>query len=131
MNIYEIYIDNERNDIPIEMLKDGFSLPAAIFTPFWALYHRMWFVSAIAISLNLGITYLQKDTNIFSLAIIVELFFISFFGIFASDIREWHLQSKGYAVQDVVIAGSEIEAELKFLKRKNHLSEIIKRENEQ
>ncbi len=131
MHIYEIYTGNERNDTPIEILKSGFSFSAAVFTPFWALYYRMWLVAAIALCINLAITYLQKDTTIFSLALIIELFFIFIFGMFASDIREWHLLNKGYNLQDIVIADSEIEAELKFLTRKNHISEILEKQHEQ
>ncbi|AAU03788.1 DUF2628 domain-containing protein [Rickettsia typhi] len=113
MNIYVIYINSTQKNNNFIILEEGFSWIAALFSIFWALYHKMWVVVTITVIANIIITTI----NIVDLKFIFQIFLILSFGFFASDIRENYLNRNNYQLEDIIIANSRIEAELKFLER--------------
>ncbi|AFB31922.1 MULTISPECIES: DUF2628 domain-containing protein [spotted fever group] len=116
MNIYAIYINStnstQKNNNFI-VIEEGFSWIAALLSIFWALYHKMWLVVAITVIAHIIVTAI----NIEELKFIFKIVLILGFGFFASDIRENYLKRNNYRLEDIIIANSRIEAELKFLKR--------------
>lgn len=113
MNIYAIYLNPEQNNNNFVVIEEGFSWTAAILSVFWSLYHKMWLPVIIAVVINIIVTII----NIEELTLISKLAVMLIFGFFASDIRENHLKRNNYKLEDIVIANSKIEAELKFLTR--------------
>ncbi|KJV57960.1 hypothetical protein RFEPED_0331 [Rickettsia felis str. Pedreira] len=73
----------------------------------------MWLVVAIVVIANIIVTAI----NIEELKFIFKIALILGFGFFASDIRENYLKRNNYRLEDIIIANSSIEAELKFLAR--------------
>ncbi len=110
MNLYSIYTC--KKDYSPIIIKQGFSIWALIFNFFWALYHRMWFVTLVVFLGGLIVTR-------FSELVIMErvvLFFV--FGFFASEMREFYAQKAGCRLDDIIFAASEEEAEIKYMSRK-------------
>ncbi|BDU60415.1 hypothetical protein FLA4_08250 [Candidatus Rickettsia kotlanii] len=113
MNIYAVYINSTQKNNNFIVIEEGFSWIAALLSIFWALYHKMWLVVAIAVIANIIVTAI----NIEELKFIFKIVLILGFGCFASDIRENYLKRNNYRLEDIITANSRIEAELKFLKR--------------
>lgn len=117
MNIYSIYIkDQNQNDNPI-VIKQGFSFLAAIFNGFWALYHKMWRFAIFALAFDI-IPIIFMDHHLYDeMSLISRIGLGLIFGFMSADMREYNAKAKGYELEDVVVAASEEEAELKFLAR--------------
>ncbi|WP_341756232.1 MULTISPECIES: DUF2628 domain-containing protein [unclassified Candidatus Tisiphia] len=112
MNIYSIYVNPQKKDNDFIIIKQGFSLFAALFNMFWALYHRMWIALIITLIISIAMSNLGFAHFTFASRIAIMLIF----GFFAADMREYDLQRKKYQLTEIILAKSEIEAELKFLK---------------
>lgn len=117
MNIYAIYINPAQKNNNFIVIKESFSWTAALLSVFWALYHKMWLPVIIAVTINLIIMAI----NISELTLALKLVVMLVFGFFAADIRENHLKRNNFTLKDIVVAGSQVEAELKFLERNNYV----------
>jgi len=117
MNIYAIYINSTQKNNNFIVIEEGFSWIAALLSIFWALYHKMWLVVAIVIIANIIITTI----NIEELTLAFKLVLMLIFGVCASDIKENYLKRNNYLLEDIIVANSKIEAELKFLERNIHV----------
>ncbi|MCC8417128.1 MAG: DUF2628 domain-containing protein [Rickettsia endosymbiont of Bryobia graminum] len=113
MNIYSIYVNPDKKDNNFILVKQGFSLFAAVFNIFWALYHRMWLALIITLILNIAIFSVDS----YNLSNLTQIVIVLIFGFFGADMREYDLERKQYSLEDIILADSEIEAELKFLER--------------
>lgn len=113
MNIYSIYVNPDKKDNNFILVKQGFTLFAAVFNIFWALYHRMWLVLAVALVVNIIAFSLDSSgvSNLFQIIIML------IFGFFGAEMREHDLERKQYELEDIILANSEVEAEVKFLER--------------
>jgi hypothetical protein len=110
MHLYSVYIDNEEATSPM-IIKQGFSFLALVFNFFWALYHKMWFVAAVVVLMNLIVMQFASLTLVWQ---VIQLFV---FGFFASEIREFYAIGRGMKLDDVILAGSNEEAEVKYMMR--------------
>ena len=119
MNIYAIYTNPNREDTPLIPIKAGFSFIAAILNFFWALYHRMWRVVFILLIINILVFIFQTNNIATSIIPVIHIATMAIFGFFTTELREYDIQRKGYQLQDIIYAPSELEAELKFLTRQN------------
>jgi hypothetical protein len=98
------------------LIKEGFSWPALVFGPFWALWHGMWktaivlFAAAIAITLaaTLG-GFSGGAESAVSLAVQAAT------GLWANDWRRHVLARKGYVETTAVLARNLRDAEERFL----------------
>ncbi len=116
MNIYSIYVNPQKKNNNCIIIKQGFSLCAAILNIGWALYHRMWLLLLITtvtmiIAFNINSAYTEMMGPIAIMLI---------FGFCSNIMREYDLERKKYLLNDIILAHSEIEAELKFLERLSH-----------
>ncbi|EOB09677.1 HIT-like protein [Rickettsia prowazekii str. GvF12] len=75
MNIYAIYINSTQKNNNFIILEEGFSWIAALFSIFWALYHKMWIVVAITVIANIIATTIIVDFKF-----IFQIFLILSFG---------------------------------------------------
>ena len=115
MNIYSIYVNPQKKDNDFVLIKQGFSFSAAFFNIFWSLYHKIWLPPIVVLVFNILIVILKDDNY----TLIYSILTILVFGMFAVDIREYDLERKEYYLDDITLANSEIEAELKYLERRN------------
>ncbi len=115
MNIYSIYVNPQKKDNDFVLIRQGFSFYAAIFNILWSLYHKILFLPIVVFLLSIFVFTLSGNNYTFITSILTALIF----GIFAVDIREYDLEKRKYYLDDIVLANSGIEAELKYLKRRN------------
>ena len=117
MKAFEIYV-SEHGDFTAEktiFLKEGFSIWAAAFKPFWALYNKIWSVSAILFILITIPIYLENIGIVNKVsAQILQIGIFFFAGFNATDWKGKNLQSKGYKFFGVVNAKNELEAKQRF-----------------
>lgn len=124
MNIYSVYVKDENETYDLTIIKQGFSIWALIFNVFWAFYHKMWLVISLLLLINIVIFSFDVSANLAMLQgakFITQLFI---FGFFASELREFYANRRNLKLDDIVVANSEEEAELKYLTRKKDLYKI-------
>lgn len=99
----------------VAVIREGFSLPAAAFTMFWALWHRMWVVAvllfAITVALELGAGAFRLDPMLVSAA---GLAVSILFGFEARALRALSLSRAGYRNVGMISAESRESAELQY-----------------
>jgi hypothetical protein len=101
-----------------ELVKDGFSWGAFLFTFLWLLFHRLWLagiavlVAMIAFDIALALLRVQPLA-----ATIAHLLVMLLIGFEANSLRRWTLQRNGRPVADVVSAFDRDEAATKAFSR--------------
>jgi Protein of unknown function (DUF2628) len=97
------------------LIKDGFSVAALIFTVFWALWHRLWVVSAILFAI---LVCIELGADWFGVNNFIESLIQAAVGlIFAFEARSLWLQSlrrSGFRIAGIVEGTSVEAAELKY-----------------
>lgn len=113
MAIYTVHIPPDAGDADrIEFIRDGFSLPAMLFGPFWLVARRLWLglagwlvVAGVIAALGLAT---GKDTAA------LEILFALWFGLEAIGIRRFTLERRGYTLAGVVEGVDRDAAERRF-----------------
>ena len=114
-NIFNFYA-NTRDKQDYVAVKDGFSILAFALGPIWSIYNHMWTASAISIVLYLLAYLIENSISPFT-GQLLSNFMVLAYGFFAQDLIYYHLKNKGYVFQDVVLAPSLEEAEIKYLNK--------------
>ena len=82
------------------LVRDGFSWSAALFTPFWALAHRLWLVLlaylGVLVVAEFGLRAVGLNGTGAATAVMVALHILV--GLEASSLRRWTLTRRGYAM---------------------------------
>ena len=118
MKFFAIYMKTDAN-APLETvtcISSRFSFMAGIFQGFWALYHRIWWLAALLISIEILLGYARSEQIIATNALaIINMALFAIVGFSASDWQEANLKHKSYTFMDVVIARNDMEAKARFL----------------
>jgi hypothetical protein len=110
MTTYSIYAKpNDKTAADAIFVSDGFSWGAFVFTWAWALWHRMWIVAVILISMLLITSLLPPAAQILSFLAVSILM-----GLHANDLLGWSLARRGYSEIALGNGNSLEEAELSF-----------------
>jgi hypothetical protein len=100
-----------------ELVKDGFSWGAFVFTFLWFFWHRLWLaglgVLAAIVTLSVALGVLRIGAG---MSFAAELLLCTLIGLEASSLRRWTLR-KRKPVAGVVSAASRDEAEAKSFVR--------------
>jgi hypothetical protein len=110
MAVYSIHGDPSKPEDAV-FVREGFSIAAFIFQPFWALWNRMWLTAAILVAIAITISTLITNDALRSLA---SLAIALVFGFAANDLRRRSLALKGKEDLGLVAGESQEEAELRF-----------------
>jgi hypothetical protein len=105
-------------DREARFVREGFCWAAAVFSVFWALYHRLWFAALMLAAIAAALALAQEFPDIDPL--LVELAGVGvslIFGFEANDIRRRALTRRGFAEAAIVSAASLGEAEQRFFDR--------------
>lgn len=93
------------------LVKEGFCWPAAIFSVFWALWHRLWLLALLLLlasaAIELGLAALGAHD---AFRVAANLGFALFVGCSANDWRRLWLARAGYRLCDIVGAGNQDDA---------------------
>ncbi|MCM0020668.1 MAG: DUF2628 domain-containing protein [Tagaea sp.] len=99
-------------------VKDGFSWPAFVFLPLWALVHRLWWV---AFGIVVAYAALILAVDLLALDMVAEallgLGFSLIVGFEANDWRRAELYRRGWIERGVTLGRSLDEAELDWFRR--------------
>ncbi len=116
MRIYTVHL--EAGGAPPEalLIKEGFSWPAFVFSPLWALWHGMWGVALLLVGImaGLGLVLVLAGPSEavhgsagLGLAVII--------GGLANDLRRRHFEKRGFTERSVVVAGNREAALYRYL----------------
>lgn len=121
MKSYLVYAPEPDNRAVVEQaadfkfLKEGYSILAALFGPFWLVAKQLWIEAAIYF---VGLGSLLGALGFFGLNEIgATLFYFitsALFAIFARDIEAWHLERGGYRMVSIVTGKTYAECEEKY-----------------
>lgn len=93
-------------------VREGFSVPAFIFGPFWLLWKRAWIPAALWTALLALVGWSGSLLKIPPDAVGVVGFAVSaMLGLEGDRVLAWSLRRRGYVERDVVIGDNEAEAE--------------------
>ncbi len=118
MRIYTVHQKpglDARGDPQIVLVKEGFSWPAFLFTPLWALAHRQWLglVAYVILMLALGVALAWAGMGPVAdtLAVLLVQLYV---GAQANDWRRWTLRAHGYRMVATVLGAGLEDAERRF-----------------
>lgn len=112
-DIYTVHVHPDRTEPSerVELVREGFSLWAFVFTAFWLLYQRLWIPFLIYCALLFYILEIGKRTGLNELTItILELGLHLLLAVSAHDLQRWGLARRGYRMKGVVVGESELRA---------------------
>ena len=120
MRIWTVHLSD---NVPPVLVREGFSLSAALFGPIWLALHRAWVPAALALaafvaadSLTSGGTRLVLDAGLMLLL-----------GLSGHDLRRWSLNRRGFTLAEVVTARNTETAFAQLLTRRRDLGERMLR----
>ena len=117
MRVYTVHMRRQSldPDRDIALVKEGFCWPAFLFSVFWALWLRLWWVALGLFALNAvvgaALTLAGADP-VSETAISVGLAIMV--GFVANDLKRWTLRRRGFREISVVAASDVEAAELRF-----------------
>lgn len=120
MRVYTVHVDpvSPADDRGAVLVREAFCWPAALFTVFWALYHRLWGVAvallAAGAALGGGMVWLGLDA---ASQVVVEIGFMAIVGGNANDWRRRRLERRGYVAFGVVTGRNGTSAEQRLFDR--------------
>ncbi len=120
MRIYTVHVDpvSAALDRDAALVPEGFCWQAALFTVFWALYHRLWgwalALAAIGAGLGGAAAWAHPDPAV---SAAVQAGYLALVGFHAHDWRRRRLARRGYLLADVVAARDLRGAEQRFFDR--------------
>ena len=107
MKIYLVHISSKRNELkqlPI-ILRDGFSFPAFLFTAVWAVWHKLWTLAVIIVSIWIAgggfLYYFGADDGVY---LFVFSGFALMLGCIANDLLSKALCRHGVQLVGLVAA---------------------------
>jgi hypothetical protein len=99
-------------DRDVVLVKEGFSWPAFVFGPLWALARRLWLAAAVFALILVGSEMMMRAFVRDETAMTILMLILSAaFGWVGNDLRRRKLERRGFAFRGVV-AGGDIDAAL-------------------
>src|SRR3954467_3128550 len=101
-----------------ELVKDGFSWSAFLFTFLWFFWHRLWLAGLGVLAAVLALTGVLQVLSVRpGVAVAGDLLLMFLIGLEASSLRRWTLERHGRPAVDAVVAADRDEAEMKSFRR--------------
>ncbi len=126
MKVYSVHL-NPKDDSPYEdalFIPEGFNFYAFVFTGFWALAKKNWWMAVLFFLLHFGSGVYGAWVGLSASSIVfLEFGFRLMIGLSANDLWRSILERKGWVTSDVVVAYSELEATHRYYER--HLRGIL------
>lgn len=141
MPIYTVHVSEKNIENANEALqkmalvRDGFRIPALIFSIFWLLWHRLWLVSVIVLAAYIIFFSLVYHFQLHPLSVLLMESLIGFLlALEGSSLQRWTLARKNMPTCDVVIADNASDAEAKavvrWLERQDQIKKDAPRKSE-
>lgn len=105
----------------LAFVPEGFSWMAALFTPFWMAWNRLWWPLAGYLLLSVLFGLASAAVQLADPADLLIGAAIAFlFGVEAAELRRWGLKRRGYELRAMLLADDEAAAEYRY--RAAHVS---------
>jgi len=130
MRVYSVHFRRHgaAADQDLVLIKEGFSLWAALFNVFWALWHGLWIVAlglfVFGVALALITSALGADPTTKAA---VSVAFDILVGFVGNDLRRWTLERRGFAEAGLVSAANADGAIQRFLDHRPDIAEELAR----
>jgi hypothetical protein len=123
--IYTVHLLDNADPV---LVKQGFSWPAFFLAVPWALFHRMWWVAAgfVVLQIILGVVFSEAGFNDMQQAIISFILAI-IIATSADELRRYALTSRGYVLTDVVVEENSERALRRFLEARPEVAARLAR----
>jgi hypothetical protein len=99
-------------------VRDGFHFWAAVFGPFWLIWHRLWLAligwTIVIVALPLGLARLGAGSATIGFA---DVMMALLMGLEAASLKRWTLSRRNWRQLDIVVADNEEAAERRFFER--------------
>lgn len=120
LKTYAVYI-KPGDEHPLEssmFVKEGFSMPAFLFSLFWALYHRVWRLAVLVLMFYIVANKaLLAGVIDLHFRLIVEMGFLAWVGFQGGEWRAKALERQGFVLLDIVMERSEAGARQRLFDR--------------
>jgi hypothetical protein len=110
-----------REDVPPVLVREGFSLGAALLGPLWLALHRAWVPAAFALAASLAISELATGGTL----LVLEIGLALLLGVSGHDMRRWSLDRRGFTLSEVVTARNADSAFVALLDRRPDLGDRL------
>jgi uncharacterized protein DUF2628 len=105
-------------DEDVVVMRDGFSWTAAVFGPFWALAHRLWWQAAALLAVGVAIGLAGEALALAEPSrAALSVAFALLVGWHGADWRASALERRGWRPAGVIVAPSLQEAERRLFAR--------------
>ena len=115
MATYRIFVPSGKSTEQAVLVREGFSVAAAVFSVVWALWNRMWIIAPVIFA---GLAAIAVLGGVFKvsdeLLLAAQLAIGIVLGFEAENLRSWKLVRAGYRETGIVMGGNIEEAELKY-----------------
>jgi len=121
MKEYKIF---EHQDGKVDVVKQGWSWPAFVFTFFWLLVKRMWVLAGIIFASFLIIVFIGGvaggaiEKSLDEILSIANIMIMVVFGLKGNNLREKNLLSRGFDFRTTLTASNHDGAVAIYLKER-------------
>jgi len=112
-----------RDDAAPVLVREGFSLGAALFGPFWLALHRAWVPAAFALAAWLAVDGLTSG----GARLVLGAGLVLLQGLSGNDLRRWSLARRGFTLAEVIVARNTETAFERLLDRRRDLGDRLLR----
>ena len=119
MRIWTVHLRNAADPV---LVREGFSLGAAVFGPLWLAAHRAWVPAAFALAAWLAIGALADG----GLRLLLEAGLALLLGFSGHDLRRWSLARRGYTLAEIVTGRHADSAFERLLLRRHDLRDRLR-----
>lgn len=102
----------------IRFVRDGFSFWALVFPAIWLLWHRLWLGFAALVFYEALLLLLADWVGPLP-GLVLGLLAAFYIALEGTNLRAMKLAANGFSETDLVVAGNEEEAEMRFFSRRN------------
>jgi hypothetical protein len=118
MKIYTVHVKENNPDAleDIVLVEEGFSWYATILHVFWALYNKMWALSAVIFVFE--VIFAMLETSSFINSEVIDAVRCGFLLLIGANFNDWYrdyLDKKDYIFQEVVSGKNEDDARYKYI----------------
>jgi hypothetical protein len=96
------------------IFRDGFSLLAFLFAPFWLAWHRLWVEALLVLAAQILLGTLGENFGFLPAASVLSLLVSLYVALEASALRAAGLRRRGFSDWGVVDADSVRDAEVRY-----------------
>ena len=120
MRVWTVHL---RDDRPAVLVREGFSVGAALLGPLWFALHRAWVPAAFALAAWLAVDTLTSGGT----RLVLDAGLMLLQGLSGHDLRRWSLERRGFTLAEVVTARNAETAFERLLDRRRDLRERLLR----